>query len=853
MPPKKAAKAKEKSAVKPPTTRATRSTTARNPSQEFVELTAPTRRRSATASSVKSTTRSVASASVTSESAETRSKSKGKGRPKKATKSPSSKVVKDANYGRALRRRFTIEIPAQKIREEEELAALSNIQPYSPSQPKTPTVMGPTSPDGTANAAQTAAASPRSLSSMLSPMGFASGIWSGMRKILSPVAPSLMQQKSSAPSNAIARIPALSPITEESPKQESPTIARESRKRKNSVVDDQPVLKKPKFKEPNHAELEDDTAHFAAPSTPRNTTHSTTPKSKRATTPGTSRAKTPGSTREITPGITRISRKRGISVSEEQEESSYKRMKVNDSDTPQSSSAPVAPETPKTANKTPAQTPTRRSAKSVRAARSIASAKAKAEADRSHLIPYVPKEADEELPTELPLESPSKLQPSRRATGVFRVPDGSESPEERPEIPSVLDIMHQKEVANAADFGNFVDGRSAPPDAAKKMVRVRVDDLAAIPSRRPGQSTGTFALLDEFFDSDEDSIEIDEDLAEMAGVGVSHKAVAGPNVFATAESFGSGDSPASTRKSKDAPSSMFGTSTTPKAKTANVFDSTAPISSSRDSFDQSVPASNDVAVIDGEGLNAFGQQDDALQRKRSEAEKYKPAVGSRLREMQRLSSISTLYSNPSTPHTSGVNRHTDASFYSDIPEEAEETPSTNAIFPPFSAPPNASFSAQTTSFFGGSPSKTPSAGTLSAPRTLAPADSAESQQIAGNSVFQIAPSPEKSPQRQLSPVRDNSRAVTSSPTLAAAQRKAKSTADSDETISGDEEPGDELWPFPSGDPLLDLFTVAEIEEANAYDPTEEELQADMAKLRKDYESFVASGGLDMSIDELMSA
>ncbi|KAL2354214.1 hypothetical protein BJ546DRAFT_980559 [Cryomyces antarcticus] len=52
-----------------------------------------------------------------------------------------------------------------------------------------------------------------------------------------------------------------------------------------------------------------------------------------------------------------------------------------------------------------------------------------------------------------------------------------------------------------------------------KRKRVKVDDLEIIPRSRPGQSSGTFALLDEYFtygsDSDEDFVEVDRRLSEI--------------------------------------------------------------------------------------------------------------------------------------------------------------------------------------------------------------------------------------------------------------------------------------------------------------------------------------------------
>ncbi|KAF4547656.1 Hypothetical protein D9617_38g090960 [Elsinoe fawcettii] len=262
----------------------------------------------------------------------------------------------------------------------------------------------------------------------------------------------------------------------------------------------------------------------------------------------------------------------------------------------------------------------------------------------------------------------------------------------------------------------------------KKRKRVKIDELKYIPSRRPGQSTGTFALLDEFFIEDEDSVEVDESQVELVSERPSKRTRTGNNVFdlaspqktnppstspkkrtrsisptkrsrymspekssflgtpstladkiptparvqfAVPEDDSDEDSPATPM---DAASNYFNdASQTPESAkmqsirqtvpqtSASLIELDTPPSTSRgtpmdtavsqrqtvvDDEESAILTSPDGIAIDTPCPQGPGQQLDSLQRKRSEAEKYKPQRGSRLKEMQRLSSTSSLFESP---------------------------------------------------------------------------------------------------------------------------------------------------------------------------------------------------------------
>lgn len=144
-------------------------------------------------------------------------------------------------------------------------------------------------------------------------------------------------------------------------------------------------------------------------------------------------------------------------------------------------------------------------------------------------------------------------------------------------------------------------------EVGKKRKRINIDEISTIPSRRPGQSGGTFALLDEFFDIDDSEVEVDASQADLL--------VSRPTKMARTE--------------------------------ANIFDAASPAKSpAPGETPQSTiptPALSSSAVQDASLAPATpNHMSQALQRKRSEVEKYKPKQSSTLREMQRSSPGSSM-------------------------------------------------------------------------------------------------------------------------------------------------------------------------------------------------------------------
>ncbi|PNS14981.1 hypothetical protein CAC42_2210 [Sphaceloma murrayae] len=153
------------------------------------------------------------------------------------------------------------------------------------------------------------------------------------------------------------------------------------------------------------------------------------------------------------------------------------------------------------------QTPSRRTAKSVRKQRDNAIAATSKLPELSHtptnshipLIFTVPEDSDD-LSDDMIVPSPNKAS-SQPSASLEAIAESTASPETAQEI-------------------------------SKKRKRIKIDDLKYIPSRRPGQSTGTFALLDEFFIEDEDSVEVDESqLAIISDERPTKKARTANNIF----------------------------------------------------------------------------------------------------------------------------------------------------------------------------------------------------------------------------------------------------------------------------------------------------------------------------------
>lgn len=363
------------------------------------------------------------------------------------------------------------------------------------------------------------------------------------------------------------------------------------------------------------------------------------------------------------------------------------------------------------------QTPTRRSAKTVREQRDIAAKDALQLPD----VPYIPSTRH----TPLTFSVPEEDDDSQEDVALS-------SPTKAPLASTPKPITTTAQTGSPAKPMESTASPEPAQEASKKRKRVKIDDLKYIPSRRAGQSTGTFALLDEFFVEDDDSVEVDESQVELLSERPSKRTRTGNNVFDMTSPEKTAPAPASTSPTKrtrsisptkrsrhaspekssflGTPSTLadkiqtpvkvqfaspdksqaqpltpmdmstphhftdaFGTpdsakmqsikKTTPSA-VFSPMDTTSPPTAEtivHSSMDTTVspqkqqsqnttsdfyPASTspDSNVFDApQGPN---QQLNALQRKRSEAEKYKPQKSSRLKEMQRLSSTSTLLESP---------------------------------------------------------------------------------------------------------------------------------------------------------------------------------------------------------------
>ncbi|GAM89798.1 hypothetical protein ANO11243_078370 [Dothideomycetidae sp. 11243] len=695
--------------------RTTRSSSAANPGQEFVELAAPTRKRS------------------TSSAASTTSGERDKARP-----TPQSLVNKTS--ARSLRRLFTIEIPTQQARDSAESPGKETMPPKG--------LETPSATNHNSNSADGAAAMTTPSPSHASPWGLASTIFNTVRRVLSPFPPS---KKLQSPSLQLDTTPhqatpsGLSTIPEETPSrvEETPTAARVSRKRKPSVSE--PVTSSKRKRN-----IEETSPERASSNHVRSTieTIDEQPFSKRRRAP------------EVT-------------------------------SSPASSSR-----TPIKSLRTPGRTPTRRSSRVARERR------------------------------QTPLKSNQTLDiPS--TSNTFRVPEGSpESPEEASNAalftegvvggtqdaapltpnnntsPTTLYMTRaalkarSPEMVDVGSVGNSQTSTTAlspavMAESSKKRKRVKIDELSSIPSRRPGQSGGTFALLEEFFDYSEDSVEIDEDQLEEISARPAKKARLEQNVFdlvapktpepkratspqkktpkvsfAPLESNGKGsldpsDSPdyrkrqSSPEKSSRADTALVSAASSGPAVTFK--SNSQPIDPSPVN-----PAHSNIDLVPSdltsESLDTLsGQQPDALQRKRSEAEKYKPTKGSRLREMQRLSSTSTALGSPPPAVDSQL-------------LAAGKTPS-----------------------------------------------------------FAIPVGPEQ-----------NDNDLVNSDALAPPGQTRSPTPD-------DESDLESSFLLPDGKALTELFSDKDIALAKAHPPSVEEIDEALAKLRAGYAVFVADGGLDQSL------
>ncbi|KAF2149330.1 hypothetical protein K461DRAFT_281696 [Myriangium duriaei CBS 260.36] len=668
MPPKR-----KSQPATPASGRATRSRTARNPSQEFIELPPNTRKRS------------------TSSAASTTSGERDRIRP------TDQRIEKKAS-GRSLRRHFTIELPAQQVRE----AARSSEEETSPppEDPKTPIANGSVS-NGPAAATADATPSP----SRASPWGFASSIFNMARRVLSPFPPSKKLQITSSqpPITPSTELPSgLSPITEESPSkiQETPTAARVSRKRKTSVSE------------------------------------------------------------EFTSKRTRVT------------EETLSQQEIT--------GPPAGPS--HTPGKQPIKTPSRRTAKKVREQRNTP-----AKSDPALFIPYIPNIStfavpeDPDSPEEdllfpsLPLDKPSVLQDMEITpkSNTIASPPAPTTATKATQTGRSLEALIRQSAGSSKGAGKSQQGEEAKePETSKKRKRVKVDDLSCIPSRRPGQSAGTFALLDEFFDYDQDTVEIDENQLEEFTNRPAKKARLERNVFdMVAPITAEPKTPASpsTKAKPSAPSTTKDTlvprqrqSSPEKSRNAD-NSSTKPVSMKPSSQNSADLMNADSTA--NETLNGVSQQPDALSRKRSEAEKYKPTKGSRLREMSRLSSTSTLPGSP--PH-----------FTTGEPANVDETL--------------------------GLPNFTTSA----------------------------------------NPPRGSAQNIFSSIAQSRGAPVQSAATEGEEACQ---------WSFPSGERWTEIFTEEDYAWARAHPPSEQEVNEALVNLRADYAAFVANGGPDLSMEQLMAA
>lgn len=149
----------------------------------------------------------------------------------------------------------------------------------------------------------------------------------------------------------------------------------------------------------------------------------------------------------------------------------------------------------------------------------------------------------------------------------------------------------------------------ARSQAGNKRKRVRIDDLKVIPSRRPGQGSGTFGLVDDFFDynSDEedDYVEMDEDEIELI------------------------DPPARPAKKVRLNENVF----QPKAPAVQP-PAVSPV--------KQTAAPPSAPATPGPNLNLSHVAQQAIDRQRLQFSQHKPKQPSRLRNVERLSTGSTI-------------------------------------------------------------------------------------------------------------------------------------------------------------------------------------------------------------------
>jgi len=329
-----------------------------------------------------------------------------------------------------------------------------------------------------------------------------------------------------------------------------------------------------------------------------------------------------------------------------EDQRSYKRTKIAEVE-PDSPEQVVVKRAPTGRRKT--LTPSRRSYKTVRDRRNTMATIRDTALD----VPYVPMTRADPHPEEIEeMDFETEEANHKNPVPSKRLPPKRDQ-EVKKSTETGLDLGHQsiaktatppqKQVAALTVIGkqlnslNKVDKSTADEIDSKKRKRVKIDDLKTIPSRRPGQSTGTFCLLDEFFDENEDSIELDESQIDELSDRPNKRARMEPNIF---DMITPTSSPAKSHETKSTKitdgmthdSSLINTQrpaihVDPTTTTLNITGNTSSI------FE--TPSIEEFLCPDTPTPTS-GQQPSALQRKRSEAEKYKPMVGSRLREMQRL-------------------------------------------------------------------------------------------------------------------------------------------------------------------------------------------------------------------------
>ncbi|KAK8217472.1 hypothetical protein M8818_001228 [Zalaria obscura] len=158
--------------------------------------------------------------------------------------------------------------------------------------------------------------------------------------------------------------------------------------------------------------------------------------------------------------------------------------------------------------------------------------------------------------------------------------------------------LAEEERQSQEELRSLVEEEVAAQEVGSKRKRVRIDDLKSIPARTPGASSGSFGMLDSFFDLDEDEVEWEEEELEL---------------------------------SQERPTKMARTE-------VNVF-AAAPVSAS--------PPASATATAPSDPSPRTRHQASQLERQRSVAEKYKPKAPSSLREVQRMSTGSSAAGSPS--------------------------------------------------------------------------------------------------------------------------------------------------------------------------------------------------------------